>query len=274
MAGIIAAPRYVAGWPLCCQQERVSLHKSPDTTSTQVSELLYGEAVTCFDVRGGWAWVKGRHDDYVGYAPATALAPVDDPLAAPTHRLAARHSHRYRAADVKAPIIGALHAGSPLRLTGQSADGGFFALAEGGWVPARHVTPWAAINTDLAANAALYLGAPYRWGGRSPAGVDCSGLVQMALRAAGLACPRDSDQQAHVLGRDLGTDIGVLERGDLVFFPGHVGIMVDRDHIIHANASEMAVSIDPLTTVLETVTKAQPKPPLRALKRLDQSIAP
>ena len=272
MAGIVAAPRYVAGWPLRCGQGRVSLHKAPDAASPQVSELLYGEAVTCFDVRDGWAWIKSRHDDYVGYAPAAALVAADPEPA--THYLAARHSHRYRAADVKAPIIGPLHAGSPLRLAGQSADGGFVALAEGGWVPARHVAPRSSLNADIAANAALYLGAPYHWGGRTPAGIDCSGLVQMALRAAGLDCPRDSDQQTHALGRDLGDDIRMLARGDLVFFPGHVGIMVDRDRIIHANASQMAVSIDPLTTVLEAVARLQSGPPLRALKRLGQDLAP
>lgn len=246
---------------------RAGIHKAPDAASMQVSELLFGESVRCFERQDGWAWVQCTHDAYVGYAPADALAAPDDAQAA-SHVVAARHGHRYSRPDVKAPIIGDLYCASPLRVSGESPDGAFLALAGGGWAPRAQLAPAGQFVRDIAATAEAFLGAPYRWGGRSSAGIDCSGLVQIALMRAGLACPRDSDQQAAALGVDLGGDVRSLQRGDLVFFPGHVGIMADPQRLIHANATHMAVSTDPLEAVIEIVRRAQPGQPVRALKRL------
>lgn len=267
LEGRVAAARYVTGQPWRCALGRAAIHKAPEGASMQISELLFGEAVACFEQRDGWAWVQCAHDGYVGYVPADALAP-DDGAGTASHVVCARHGHVYAAPDVKAPITGDLYCASPLTVAEESSDGTFLALAGGGWVPRAQTAPAGQYQPDIAATAEAFLGTPYRWGGRSGAGIDCSGLVQIALMRAGLGCPRDSDQQAAALGTDIGQDIEALQRGDLVFFPGHVGIMADRQHLIHANATHMAVSIDPLRHVIGIVQRAQPDRPVRALKRL------
>jgi len=265
--GIVAAPRYANGVRQRCRLARASLHQAPGADAVQVSELLYGETVTCFEARDGWSWVKGAHDDYVGYVTSDALVPWHGAPQA-SHVVSAVRAHLYRAPDVKAPISHALYAASPLRVTGASADGRFLALDDGGWVSVRHAAPAACVAPDIAETAQAFLGTPYRWGGRSGDGIDCSGLVQIAVMRAGCACPRDSDQQAASLGADIGTDLGRLQRGDLVFFPGHVGIMADGQRLIHANATAMAVSVDPLARVIDTIRESHPDRPIVALRRL------
>ena len=123
-----------------------------------------------------------------------------------------------------------------------------------GWMVEAHLTPIGLYFDDLAELAKAYLAAPYQWGGRESAGLDCSGLVQQALYAAGRAGPRDTDMQGARVGRPVGR--AELRRGDLVFWPGHVAMMIDETHILHANAHHMAVRIEPLADAIARIEAA------------------
>jgi cell wall-associated NlpC family hydrolase len=129
---------------------------------------------------------------------------------------------------------------------------------------AEHLAPIGVFETDWAGVAERFLGAPYLWGGRESLGLDCSGLVQQALNACGLACPRDADQQAG-LGHEI--DRSAFARGDLVFWKGHVAIGLDETRIVHANGFHMAVAIEPLETALSRIEAAGVGRPT-ALRRL------
>jgi cell wall-associated NlpC family hydrolase len=130
--------------------------------------------------------------------------------------------------------------------------GAFAKLRSGGFVPRPHLEP---APGDAAAQAARLAGAPYLWGGRSAWGLDCSALVQLALLAAGVSAPRDSDMQAAMLGHALAPD-AELRRGDLVFWKGHVGMLADAATLIHANAHHMAVVIEPLAEAVARIAAA------------------
>lgn len=203
------------------------------------SELLPGEQFAVLEIAGGWAWGYSRHDHYVGYVEAMRLT---DPVE-PTHIVAAAQAPIRAEPDVNAATLASLPMGA--RVRGEERSG--FLLTESGYLPFTDLREIDAVEPDPVAVAQRLLGAPYLLGGRTSTGIDCSGLVQLALAFCGVASPRDSDQQ-RVLGAAL-PDGAALCRGDLIFFEGHVGFMTDAEHLIHANGHTGNTAIEPLAAV-------------------------
>lgn len=240
LKGRVEAGRYAEAVALAVAVPMAPLTARPDGTARLQTQLLYGERFAAYEKTGEWAWGQAGRDGYVGYVPSACLAPAGPE---PTHRVAQPMTLVYPEPALKTRPVGWLSYGA---LVGAAAaEAGFAALAEGGFVPAPHLARREDAAADWVAEAERMLGAPYLWGGRTPAGLDCSALVQLALHAAGRDCPRDSDMQAAELGGTL--DPGAApERGDLVFWEGHVGIMLDPVRLLHCNAHHMAAAIEPL----------------------------
>ena len=241
LRGLVEAPNYVEGRLARITAAKVPLHNGPDSDTGVGSELIYGDDVTVYDEAGNWAWVQNNRDGYVGYLPSGCLSPD---MAQPTHKVTALSTFAYSAADLKTPLPFKLYMNSRLHIVEHEGD--YMRLQDGRFVHRRHVAELQEVADDFVSVAERYLEVPYLWGGRTCDGIDCSGLVQIAYEFAGLACPRDSDMQQSLAGRAL--DLGGMEemqRGDLVFWPGHVAIMVDDAMLLHANARDMAVSVEP-----------------------------
>jgi cell wall-associated NlpC family hydrolase len=213
----------------------------PAADARAVSQLVRGEGFDVLDIVAGWAWGRCAHDGYVGYVPADALG--RGPNA--THRIAVPTALVFASADIKTAVVDRWPIGARFAATGEAGD---FLESDAGFVHRRHALPLDATRDPLDTATAL-IGQPYLWGGRGGGGIDCSGLVQIACAFAGIAAPRDSDMQREGLGRALGEE-ETLARGDLVFFPGHVGLMQDESRLIHANAFAMAVTVEPLDAVI------------------------
>lgn len=236
--------------------------------ATTESELLHGEPVMVFEEREGWAWIQSGIDDYVGYVEASAIGPAHAPA---THRVSVMSTFLYPDADLKHPPLGALSLGSRLAL-GDLVEvrGTAYRLVTGGGgaVIADHVVPLdAAPENDHVAVAERFLNVPYLWGGRTSHGVDCSALVQLALMAVGTPCPRDTDLQETALGNSVegGAD-APRQPGDFVFWPGHVGITLDNEYMIHASGHHMMVVIEPLADAIERIAGKVGRP--TSLRRL------
>jgi cell wall-associated NlpC family hydrolase len=247
LEGKVAAARYVDGEPREAIEPQVPLRRSPEPDAPLDTEALMGERVTVYETsEEGWAWGQLDADGYVGFMPAGGLAA---PGPAPTHRVSALRTLVFPTPSFKLPPIGALPLGA--RLAVERSEGRFARTASGGYVPAPHLAPVESREVDLVAVAERFLGTPYQWGGKTGLGLDCSGLVQVALTACGFACPRDSDMQQVAVG-EVVTD-GPRRRGDLVFWRGHVAIARDESTVIHANAFHMAVAIEPIDQAIARI---------------------
>jgi cell wall-associated NlpC family hydrolase len=251
LAGVLFSAHYARAVPLTCVAPGTAILSAASPTAEAVSELLRGETFHALDLMTEWAWGFCGHDGYVGYIRRDAL----DVLETPNYRIMVESAPLFSAPDIKSPIAdhwpgGAVFSGE--------AEGAFVACAEG-YIHVRHAEPADARPTDWVAVAERYLGQPYIWGGRGHRGIDCSGLVQVALGQAGFPVPRDTDLQCEGIGMPIGSDV-TLARGDLIFFPGHVGVMTDAKTLLHANAHWMAVVTEPLADVVARLADSHPQP--------------
>jgi len=250
LEGQVEALRFVEGKPARVIVPTAAMRPQPIQTSGIDTELLFGEPVSVLDRAGGWAWVKSGVDDYVGYVEEAALG---GPGSEPTHWVTAQRTFVYSEPDMKRPTLRALSMGSRLAVTGEAETRGTrYLLVDGGAVIAKHV---AAVGVPLAGDfvdvAACFLGAPYLWGGRSGFGLDCSGLVQLSMMMTGRAVLRDTDMQRASIGVEISRD--ELKRGDLVFWKGHVAIMVDADRMLHSSGFTMDVSHEGLNDAISRI---------------------
>jgi cell wall-associated NlpC family hydrolase len=248
LEGLIRAEVYLEPKVLTCVAAAAGIHRAPDAASEQMDQLLFGEIFEVIEEEGKFLWGQARRDGYVGFVEAGALARVE---AEPTHQIAALRTYAFAGPSIKTRASGPYSLGSLVVVEGE--EGKLSKVAGAGWMSTAHLAPVGEFETDMAAVAERYLGAPYLWGGRESLGLDCSGLVQQALFACGRACPRDTDQQ-EALG--LAIDRADFGRGDLVFWKGHVAIGLDAERIVHANGHHMMVAIEPLETAISRIDAA------------------
>jgi cell wall-associated NlpC family hydrolase len=249
LRGTVEAAAFVRGDMASIAVPVADLRPAPDLSRGIDTQLLFGEPVKVFDRRDGFAWVQALEDGYVGYLPEAQLTSET----VPTHRIAVPRTFVYPEAELRKVPFHALSMGSRVAVTGEAETRGtrYFLLSTGGAVIARHcIEETAVLSADYVAIAETFLETPYLWGGRSGFGIDCSGLVQLAMMMAGRKILRDSDMQA-----GFGTPIAreELVRGDLVFWKGHVGIMEDEKTMLHANGHTMTVARENLDAAIERI---------------------
>lgn len=263
----VTAPRYAPGIVRQIIRPSVPLRREPSNKLGFETEALYGELARVYDEAEGWAWVQLERDRYVGYLPSVALTGEIVPT---THRVKALGTFIYPAPDIKTPPL--LHVPLNAELCVAEWDERFCRLERGGYVITRHLTERDRFERDFVDVAERLIGSPYLWGGRTRIGIDCSGLVQVSLEASGVAAPRDTDMQAAELGTAIPVpdDLEGLKRGDLVFWPGHVGIMSDGIMLVHANAHHMAVAVETLPEAADRIAKQSA--PISTIRRI--SVAP
>jgi cell wall-associated NlpC family hydrolase len=250
LEGKVAAARYVEGHSFEVIEPQAPLRGEPAPDAPLVTEALKGERVTIYDSNAeGWAWGQLAADGYVGWLPANALAPAG---AEPTHKVAALRTFAFPGPSIKLPPVEALPLGARLAIA--HFDDRMAVTQSGSYVPAPHLAPVESYEPDFIAVAERFLGVPYLWGGKTALGLDCSGLVQVALTACGTSCPRDSDMQEESLG--AAADVSDVRRGDLIFWKGHVAIARDRSSLLHANAFHMAVAVEPIGDAIARIRSA------------------
>ena len=263
LAGMAKGVRLVEGEVREVAVPLLALYHEPRFDARLDTQGLMGERVRVFDMHEGWAWLQLEADGYVGYASEDDLAL---PQVANTHRIAVPSTFMFPAPDIKSQPVVTVTMNARVAVIG--GDERFAHLANGRFVVARHLKPLDEREPDFVAVAEAFLHVPYLWGGKSALGLDCSGLVQLSLEAAGLSSPRDADMQEVQLGRALPKDdLSGLRRGDLVFWEDHVGIMTDAHMLLHANGHFMQVAHEPLLTAVERIARRHS--PVTGIRRID-----
>jgi hypothetical protein len=220
----VSAQRYAQGTPGQIIHSATQLRDRPDLKAGWTTEALFGEIVTVYERKDSWAWIQLERDGYVGYVHESALT---DQVQAPTHMVRALGTFLYPEPDIKSPPWVHLSITASLAIAEEGAPSHVSPMA----VTCRpsHHRPHPLRRRLRLGRRALRRAYPTRGAARRGLGVDCSGLVQVAMQAAGHVCPRDSDMQQAEVGEavPISEHLDILQRGDLVFWKGHVGIMTD-----------------------------------------------
>lgn len=243
LQGHVEAEIFSDGTPATVTAALTDIRRTPD--GPRLRQLLLGDAVTVYDSGQGNSYVQSRKDGYCGYVCSAALGPLTEP----THWVQARATHVYTDANIKSADTMLLSLGA--RVTAKDEKNGFLEIGTG-YVPKQHLSPVDQMAQNPLEVACQFLGAPYLWGGNSSTGLDCSALVQAAYLNCGLPCPGDSDLQCAELGAPV--EIGSpFQTGDLLFWTGHVALVLSPDTMIHATAHPMAVVTENIQAALDRI---------------------
>ncbi len=252
LEGIVEAASFVAGKPAHVTAHFADLRSRPDTGAGPETQVLYGHTVVVFDEHNGWSWVQRRGDGYVGYLQSELLAEGDAPA---THMVLAPRSFLYPGPDLKLHRCGYRSIGSRLDVIDETETRGtrYAVLDDGSCIVAKHLIEIGDWQSDPVAVAETLLHAPYLWGGDTGFGLDCSGLVFLSNMLCGNTVLRDSDMQTDTIGEEIEQDFNALQRGDLVFWKGHTGMMADEAMLLHANGNTMNVALEPFAEAVKRI---------------------
>ena len=259
LKGKVEAARFAEGEIKQAIRGNAALRDGPSFDAQLHTEILFGELFTVYEEKNGWAWGQCAFDSYVGYARSSEFA---SPGPVPTHRVAVFKTPLQPSPDVKRGAVDFLPMNA--KVCALAKEDRYAKIADNLYVFAGHLVSIASRAPDWVTVAERFVGIPYLWGGKTIDGLDCSGLIQLALEAGGIKSPRDADMMEATLGKPVPIEpVSGLKRGDMLFWNEHVGVMLDATRLLHANGFHMQVEVEPLRDAAARIAR-----PLTSIRRL------
>lgn len=233
----------------------ISIKIKPIQSSSLETEGLFGETVEIFDNHLEWVYCKLLTDNYYGWIKKKNLGHLK-PV---THRVVSPRSFLLKKKDIKSTCINYLPLGAQLSIKTVINDWAEVDLNKDvknkiAYIPSKHISNINSSIKDWVSTAESLIGTPYKWGGRDSIGLDCSALLQLSYQTYGQNIPRNTIDQV-MLQKEKVNDINELDRGCVIFWEGHVGIMIDKFNCVHANAFHMKTVIEPLDDIINRMGK-------------------
>ena len=255
---IVKRKKYVTAKPATVKSTFSPLYSNKGSKLS--TQLLYGEECDVFETKNGWSWIQSRRDNYVGYTPTINLTRK---IYKPNSKVISLRTVIYTKPDIKSVTKGYLSFNSLVEVI--KIKGKYSLIKNLGWCPSLDLAKIKSSKFNHIDLSKQYLDTPYLWGGRDSMGIDCSGLVQNLHQINNRSFPRDTDMQEIFVTNEVKYEKD-LKAGDLVFWKGHVAMMIDNSNIIHANAYHMNTAIEPLSTAKKRILKSNGK--IKKLGRL------
>lgn len=227
------------------------LKLEPKETSPLETECLFGETIEVLDEYLDWVYCKLKTDNYCGWVKKKKLGKSE----ISTHRVLVKRSFVYNDKNPKTQPLLYLPMGAKLSVENIKNDWAEICLLYNnnkqiGYVPTRHIVELNHSVKDWVSTAQLLEGTPYNWGGRDTLGIDCSALLQLSYQTYGQNIPRNTSQQIKLKKKEIDS-VNNLKRGCVIFWEGHVGIMIDNLNCIHANVFHMSTRTEPLIEIIK-----------------------
>ena len=230
----------------------VYMRSDPNDKSPLETECLFGETVEVLENYLDWVYCELNTDSYCGWVKKEGLGKLKNP----THRVIVNRSFVYTHKNAKSECLFYLPLGAKLLINNIQSEWAevnlYDEIKQVGYIPSSHLVYIDHKVKDWVTIAELLVGTPYRWGGRDTIGIDCSALLQLSYQTYGEDIPRNTSEQIKLKKKKI-KGIENLSRGCVVFWNGHVAIMIDENNCIHANAYHMQTKIEPLSTIINRI---------------------
>ncbi len=222
----------------------LNVYKKKTKRSSVVTQLLYGDTFKKLEQKGSWIRIKNDSDNYKGYIKNKKFNLNHKN----THKVYILHANLYSKPNEKSKIKKKLSFGSKVKITQQR---GKFLGFDKFWIKKNSLKKINFKTKNYFKNINKFINVKYKWGGKHYTGVDCSGLIQLFLNFNNKFCPRDTKDQIKYFKKKI--KLHNIKKNDLIFWKGHVAIVLSKNKLIHAYGPLKKVVIMPIKKTIDRI---------------------
>ena len=224
----------------------INVYIKKNKKSEVVTQLLYGETFKKLEQKGSWLKIKNDSDNYKGYIQNKLFSLKQKN----THKICVLCSNLYSEPNNKNKIKKKLSFGSKIKVLNNKKS---FYKFDNLWIKKKDVKKINFKTKDNFRNIDKFINVKYKWGGKNFSGVDCSGLVQLFLNFNNKFCPRDAKDQIKYFKKKI--KINNVKKNDLIFWKGHVAIILSKKKLVHAYGPLKKTTLMPLNKTINRIYK-------------------